>query len=161
MIYSAYKLHKGEWKRYTQLNARFQRIVRRDKKALFSEQCRKIEENNRMVKIGEDWITHKWHYFFKREINKKGPGEASAECLWIIFYGYGQTSRGYWKAKKKKKKVNCWEPKLSDFHLVSLCKALVVFQLFILLKSLCPRVLWIFSGNTRSHLKTLFEMDYS
>lgn len=62
---------------------------------------------------------------------------------------------------KKKKKINCWEPKLSDFHLVSLCKALVVFQLFILLKSLCPRVLWIFSGNTRSHLKTLFEMDYS
>ena len=39
---------KGENKRYTHLNAEFQRIVRRDKKAFFSNQCKEIEENNRM-----------------------------------------------------------------------------------------------------------------
>ena len=39
---------KGEWERYTQLNAEFQRISRRDKKAFLSEQCR--EGNNRMIK---------------------------------------------------------------------------------------------------------------
>ena len=36
--------------RYTHLNAEFQRIARRDKKAFLSEQCREIEENNRMGK---------------------------------------------------------------------------------------------------------------
>ena len=40
---------KGERERYTQLNAEFQRIARRDKKAL-NEQCKEIEENNRMGK---------------------------------------------------------------------------------------------------------------
>ena len=41
---------KGEKKRYTHLNAEFQRIARRDKKAFLSDQCKKIEENNRMGK---------------------------------------------------------------------------------------------------------------
>ena len=41
---------KGEKERYTHLNAEFQRIVRRDKKAFLSDQCREIEENNRMGK---------------------------------------------------------------------------------------------------------------
>ena len=41
---------KGERERYTQLNAEFQRIVRRDKKAFHSDQCKEIEENNRMGK---------------------------------------------------------------------------------------------------------------
>ena len=41
---------KGEKERYKHLNAEFQRIVRRDKKAFFSDQCREIEENNRMGK---------------------------------------------------------------------------------------------------------------
>ena len=41
---------KGEKERYTHLNAEFQRIARRDKKAFFSEQCKEIEENNRMGK---------------------------------------------------------------------------------------------------------------
>ena len=41
---------KGENERYKHLNAEFQRIVRRDKKAFFSDQCREIEENNRMGK---------------------------------------------------------------------------------------------------------------
>ena len=41
---------KGENERYKYLNAEFQRIARRDKKAFFSEQCKEIEENNRMGK---------------------------------------------------------------------------------------------------------------
>jgi len=41
---------KGEKERYTHLNAEFQRIARRDKKVFFSDQCKEIEENNRMGK---------------------------------------------------------------------------------------------------------------
>ena len=41
---------KGEKKRYTHLNAEFQRIERRDKKGFLSDQCKEIEENNRMGK---------------------------------------------------------------------------------------------------------------
>ena len=41
---------KGEKERYKHLNAEFQRIARRDKKAFFRNQCKKIEENNRMGK---------------------------------------------------------------------------------------------------------------
>ena len=41
---------KGEKERYTYLNAEFQRIARIDKKAFLSDQCKEIEENNRMVK---------------------------------------------------------------------------------------------------------------
>ena len=39
---------KGEKERYTDLNAEFQRIARRDKKAFLNDQCKEIEENNRM-----------------------------------------------------------------------------------------------------------------
>ena len=41
---------KGEKERYKHLNAEFQRIARRDKKTFFSDQCKEIEENNRMGK---------------------------------------------------------------------------------------------------------------
>ena len=41
---------KGEKERYSHLNAEFQRIARRDKKAFLSNQCKEIEENNRMGK---------------------------------------------------------------------------------------------------------------
>ena len=41
---------KGERERYKHLNAEFQRIARRDKKAFLSDQCKDIEENNRMGK---------------------------------------------------------------------------------------------------------------
>ena len=40
----------GEKERYTQLNAEFQRIARRDKKAFLSDQCKEIEENNKIGK---------------------------------------------------------------------------------------------------------------
>ena len=42
---------KGEKERYTHLNAEFERIARRDKKAFLSDQCKEIEENNRIGKI--------------------------------------------------------------------------------------------------------------
>ena len=52
---------KGEKERYKHLNAEFQRIARRDKKAFFSDQCKEIEENNKMGKTrdlldkGQKW----------------------------------------------------------------------------------------------------------
>ena len=44
---------KGENEKYTHLNAEFQRIARRHKKAFLSNQCKEIEENNRMGKTGD------------------------------------------------------------------------------------------------------------
>ena len=44
---------KGEKERYTNLNAEFQRISRRDKKAFLSDECKEIEENNRMGKTSD------------------------------------------------------------------------------------------------------------
>ena len=44
---------KGEKERYTHLNAEFQRIARREKKAFLSDQCKEIEENNRMGKTSD------------------------------------------------------------------------------------------------------------
>ena len=44
---------KGEKERYTPMNSEFQRIARRDKNAFFSDQCKEIEENNKMGKTRE------------------------------------------------------------------------------------------------------------
>ena len=49
---------KGEKKRYTYLNVEFQRQTRKDKEALLSEQCKEIEENNRMGKTRD---RRQWH----------------------------------------------------------------------------------------------------
>ena len=49
---------KGEKERYTHLNAEFQRIARRDKKAFLSDQCKEIEKNNRMGKTEKAMATH-------------------------------------------------------------------------------------------------------
>ena len=54
---------KGEKERYTHLNAEFQRISRRDKKAFLSDQCKEIEENNKMGKTRD---------LFKKSRNTKG-----------------------------------------------------------------------------------------
>ena len=48
---------KGEKERYTHLNAEFQRITKRDKKAFLSDQCKEIEENNRMRKTSNIFKT--------------------------------------------------------------------------------------------------------
>ena len=44
---------KGKKERYTHVNAKFQRIARRDEKAFFCDQCKEIEENNRMGKTSD------------------------------------------------------------------------------------------------------------
>ena len=54
---------KGEKERYKHLNAEFQRIARRDKKAFLSDQCKEIEENNRLGKT---------RYLFKKISDTKG-----------------------------------------------------------------------------------------
>ena len=54
---------KGEKERYKHLNAEFQRIARRDKKAFLSNQCKEIEENNRMGKTRD---------FFQKVRDTKG-----------------------------------------------------------------------------------------
>ena len=58
---------KGEKERYKHLNAEFQRIVRSDKKAFLSDQCREIEENNRMGKTRD---------LFKKIRDTKGTFQA-------------------------------------------------------------------------------------
>ena len=58
---------KGEKERYTHLNAEFQRIARRHKKAFFSDQCKEIEENNRMGKTRD---------LFKKIRDTKGTCQA-------------------------------------------------------------------------------------
>ena len=59
--------NKGEKERYKHLNAEFQRIARRDKKAFLSDQCKEIEENNRMRKTSD---------LFKRIRDTKGTFHA-------------------------------------------------------------------------------------
>ena len=52
---------KGEKERYKHLNAEFQRIARRDKKAFLSDQCKEIEENNRMGMTRDLFRRRQWH----------------------------------------------------------------------------------------------------
>ena len=54
---------KGEKERYTHMNAEFQRIARRDKKAFLSEKCKEIEENNRMGKTSDLFKKIRREYF--------------------------------------------------------------------------------------------------
>ena len=63
---------KGEKERYTHLNAEFQRIARRDKKAFFSDQCKEIEENNRMGKTTD---------LFKKIRDTKGTFPAKMDTV--------------------------------------------------------------------------------
>ena len=69
---------KGEKERYTHLNAEFQRIARRDKKAFLSDQCQEIEDNNRMGESRE---------LFKKIRDTKGTfhakmGSIKEEMVW-------------------------------------------------------------------------------
>ena len=70
--------NKGEKERYKHLNAEFQRIPRRDKKAFFSYQCKEVEENNRMGKTRD---------LFKKIGDTKGTfhakmGSFRTEMVW-------------------------------------------------------------------------------
>ena len=64
--------NKGEKERYTHLNAEFQRIARRDKKAFLSDQCKEIKENNRMGKTRD---------LFKKIRNTKGTFHATVGTI--------------------------------------------------------------------------------
>ena len=69
---------KGEKERYAYLNAEFQKISRRDKKAFLSDQCKEIEENNRMGKTRDR---------FKKFRDTKGTfhakmGSVKTEMVW-------------------------------------------------------------------------------
>ena len=63
---------KGERKRYSHLNENFQRIARREKKAFLSDQCKEIEENNRMGKTRE---------IFKKIRDTKGTFHAKVSLI--------------------------------------------------------------------------------
>ena len=63
---------KGEKKRYTHVKAEFQRIARRDKKAFFNDQCKEIEENNRMGKTRD---------LFKKIRNANGKFHANVGTI--------------------------------------------------------------------------------
>jgi len=63
---------KGRKERYTHLNAEFQRIARRDRKALLSDQCKEIEENNRMGKTRD---------LFKKIRDTKGTFNAKMDTI--------------------------------------------------------------------------------
>ena len=70
---------KGEKESYKHLNAEFQRIARRDKKAFLSNQCKELEENNRMGKTGD---------LFKKTRDIKGTfhtkiGSIKDRMVWI------------------------------------------------------------------------------
>ena len=67
---------KGEKERYTHLNAEFQRIARRDKKAFLRNQCKQIEENNRMGKTRD---------LFKKIKDTKGTFHANMGTIEIIW----------------------------------------------------------------------------
>ena len=64
---------KGEKERYTHLNAEFQRIARRDKKAFLSNQCKEIEENNKMGMTRD---------LFKKIRDTKGTFHAKMGSIW-------------------------------------------------------------------------------
>ena len=64
---------KGEKERYTHLNSEFQRIARRDKKAFLTDQCKELEENNRIGKTRD---------FFKKIRDTKGTFHAKMVTIW-------------------------------------------------------------------------------
>ena len=75
---------KGEKERYTHLNAEFQRIARRDKKAFLSDQCKEIEENNRMGKTRD---------LFKKIRDTKGSFQAKMSTIKEKLYGPNRIER--------------------------------------------------------------------
>ena len=75
---------KREKERYTHLNAGFQRIARRDKKAFLSDQCKEIEENNRMGKTKDP---------FKKIRDTKGTFHADGLSKGQKWYGPNRSRR--------------------------------------------------------------------
>jgi len=74
---------KGEKERYTHLNAEFQRIARRDKKAFLGDQCKEIEENNRMGKTRD---------LFKKIRDTKGTIHAKMGISFLFSFAFSFSS---------------------------------------------------------------------
>ena len=89
---------KGEKERYKPLNAEFQRIARRDKKAFLSNQCKKIEENSRMGKTRD---------LFKKIRDTKGIFHAKMGSI------KDRNGRGLIEAEDIKKK---WQKYTEDWY---------------------------------------------
>ena len=91
---------QGEKERYTHLNAEFQRIARRDKKAFLSDQCKETEENNRMGKARD---------LFKKIKDTKGTFHAK---MGTIKDRNGNRSRRYSEVERKHRrpiqKISSW-----------------------------------------------------
>ena len=75
---------KGEKERYKHLNAEFQRIARRDKKAFLNDQCKEIEEKNRMGKTRD---------LFKKIRDTKGTFHAKMGLIKDKWYGPNRSRR--------------------------------------------------------------------
>ena len=75
---------KGEKERYTRLNAEFQRIARRNKKAFLSDQCKEIDEKNRMGKTRD---------LFKKIRDTKGTIHAKMGSIKDRWYGPNRSRR--------------------------------------------------------------------
>ena len=75
---------KGEKESYTHVNAEFQKIARRDKKAFLSEQCKEREENNKMGKTRE---------LFKKIRETKGTFHAKMGSIRTEWYGPNRSRR--------------------------------------------------------------------
>ena len=92
------------WERYTYLNAEFQRIARRDKKAFLNDQCKEIEGNNRMEKTRDRFekirdIKGTFHAKMGTIKDRKGMGLIEAEDIKERWQEY--TEELYQKKKKK------------------------------------------------------------
>ena len=75
---------KGKNERYTHFNAKFQRIARRDKKVFLSDQCKEIEENNRMEKTRD---------LFKKIRDTRGTFHAKMGIIKDKWYGPNRNRR--------------------------------------------------------------------
>ena len=95
---------KGEKERYKHLNAEFQRIARRDKKAFLSDQCKEIEENNRMGKTRD---------LFKKIRDTKGTFHAKMGSL-KDRNGMDLTDAGYIKKKWQEYTEELYKKHLHD-----------------------------------------------
>ena len=105
---------KGEKERYTHLNAEFQRIARRDRKAFLSDQCKEIETNNRMWKTRE---------YFKKIRDTKETFRATMKD------NKGQKGYGPNRAEDTKKR---WQEYTEELYK----KKIFMFQIFTMVWSL-------------------------
>ena len=115
---------KGEKERYTHLNAEFQRIARRDKKTFLSDQCKEIEENNRMGKTRDvfrekEMATHSsilaWRIPWTEE-----PGGLQAMGLqrvrhnWATSHTHTHTQVRKYSVVNEDSGVSCFDPEMSE-----------------------------------------------